>query len=66
MPTPLQILMDPISLTVIALHHSAERLDTSGAFWFSPLDIVGWTALSSLCLAVTVPTDSIARHHYYL
>jgi sterol desaturase/sphingolipid hydroxylase (fatty acid hydroxylase superfamily) len=31
-------------------HHSAERLDVAGAYWFSPLDIVGWTALSSLCL----------------
>jgi len=35
-------------------HHSAERLDTYGAFWFSPLDIVGWTAVSSLCLTVIV------------
>lgn len=36
------------------MHHSAERLDTYGAFWFSPLDIIGWTALSSLCLTVVV------------
>jgi sterol desaturase/sphingolipid hydroxylase (fatty acid hydroxylase superfamily) len=36
------------------MHHSAERLDTFGAFWFSPLDMVGWTALSSLCLVVVV------------
>ncbi|HEU0305879.1 MAG TPA: sterol desaturase family protein [Lysobacter sp.] len=36
------------------LHHSAERLDTYGAFWFSPLDAFGWTALSSLCLVVVV------------
>ena len=36
------------------MHHSAERLDTYGAFWFSPLDMVGWTALSSLCLTVIV------------
>lgn len=36
------------------LHHSAERLDTWGAFWFSPLDMVGWTALSSLCLTLVV------------
>jgi sterol desaturase/sphingolipid hydroxylase (fatty acid hydroxylase superfamily) len=36
------------------MHHSAERLDTWGAFWFSPLDMVGWTALSSLCLTVIV------------
>jgi sterol desaturase/sphingolipid hydroxylase (fatty acid hydroxylase superfamily) len=35
-------------------HHSAERLDTYGAFWFSPLDMAGWTALASLCLTVIV------------
>jgi sterol desaturase/sphingolipid hydroxylase (fatty acid hydroxylase superfamily) len=33
-------------------HHSAERLDTWGAFWFSPLDMVGWTALVSVTLTV--------------
>lgn len=36
------------------MHHSAERIDTFGAFWFSPLDMIGWTALSSLCLTVIV------------
>jgi len=36
------------------MHHSAERLDTFGAFWFSPLDMVGWTALFSLCLTLIV------------
>jgi len=36
------------------MHHSAERLDTFGAFWFSPLDMIGWTALSSLCLTLIV------------
>lgn len=35
-------------------HHSAERIDTFGAFWFSPLDMLGWTALSSLCLTVII------------
>jgi len=35
-------------------HHSAERLDTYGAFWFSPLDMVGWTALASLALTLVV------------
>jgi sterol desaturase/sphingolipid hydroxylase (fatty acid hydroxylase superfamily) len=34
------------------LHHSAERLDTFGAFWFSPLDMIGWTVLSSLSLSL--------------
>jgi len=36
------------------LHHSAERLDTYGAFWFSPLDMLGWTALTSLALTLVV------------
>lgn len=36
------------------MHHSAERLDTYGAFWFSPLDMLGWTALASLCLTLLV------------
>lgn len=35
-------------------HHSAERVDAFGAFWFSPLDMVGWTALASLCLTLVV------------
>lgn len=36
------------------MHHSAERLDTYGAFWFSPADMIGWTVLSSLCLTLVV------------
>ena len=36
------------------MHHSAERLDAAGAFWFSPLDMIGWTVLSSLCLVLIV------------
>ena len=36
------------------MHHSAERLDTYGAFFFSPLDMVGWTILGSLCFALGV------------
>ncbi|PWT71286.1 MAG: fatty acid hydroxylase [Proteobacteria bacterium] len=36
------------------MHHSAERLDTYGAFWFSPTDMIGWTVLSSLCLTLIV------------
>lgn len=35
-------------------HHSAERLDTFGAFYFSPLDMVGFTLLSSLTLSIGV------------
>ena len=34
------------------MHHSAERLDTYGAFYFSPLDIIGWTALGTICFSI--------------
>ena len=34
------------------MHHSAERLDTYGAFYFSPLDMIGWIMLSTLCFGV--------------
>jgi len=30
------------------MHHSAERIDTFGAFWFSPFDLAGWIVLSSV------------------
>lgn len=36
------------------MHHSAERLDTYGAFYFSPLDMAGFTFLSSLSLSLVV------------
>lgn len=31
-------------------HHSAERVDVFGAFWFHPLDMAGWVLQGSLCL----------------
>ena len=34
------------------MHHSAERLDVYGAFWFSPLDMVGWTLVPSVALTL--------------
>lgn len=34
------------------MHHSAERLDVLGAFWFSPMDMVTWTLLPSLVLTL--------------
>ena len=36
------------------MHHSAERLDTWSAFWFSPADMVGWTLLGSLSLSLVL------------
>lgn len=36
------------------MHHSSERLDTYSAFWFNPLDMVGWTFVTSLALMLVV------------
>lgn len=36
------------------MHHSAERLDSFGAFYFSPLDMIGFTFLGSLSLSLLV------------
>ena len=46
--------LDPLWRVFHQLHHSAERLDTFGAFWFSPMDMIGWTALGSLALVGAV------------
>jgi sterol desaturase/sphingolipid hydroxylase (fatty acid hydroxylase superfamily) len=32
------------------MHHSAERIDIWGAFWFHPFDMIGWALLGSLML----------------
>lgn len=42
----------PLWRAVHQMHHSAERLDVSSAFWFSPLDMAGWTLVPSLMLAI--------------
>lgn len=34
------------------MHHSAERLDSYGAFYFSPLDMIGWVMVSSVTLVL--------------
>jgi sterol desaturase/sphingolipid hydroxylase (fatty acid hydroxylase superfamily) len=39
------------------MHHSAERLDTYGAFYFSPFDMAGWTALGTLCFGIVLGLD---------
>ena len=36
------------------MHHSSERIDTYSAFYFSPLDMIGWTMLGSICLVLIV------------
>jgi sterol desaturase/sphingolipid hydroxylase (fatty acid hydroxylase superfamily) len=34
------------------MHHSAERIDTYSTFIFSPMDMIGFTALGSLLLVL--------------
>jgi sterol desaturase/sphingolipid hydroxylase (fatty acid hydroxylase superfamily) len=34
------------------MHHSTERIDIPYAFIFSPMDMIGWTFLGSLCFAL--------------
>jgi len=36
------------------MHHSAERMDTYGAFYFSLFDMIGFTFLGSICLALLI------------
>lgn len=42
--------VEPLWRHLHQMHHSAERIDIYSAFWFHPLDMVGWTLLSSLVL----------------
>jgi sterol desaturase/sphingolipid hydroxylase (fatty acid hydroxylase superfamily) len=43
---------DHLFLHVHQMHHSSERLDVASAFWFSPLDMVGWTLVPSVALTL--------------
>lgn len=45
---------DVLWKAVHQMHHSSERLDIPSAFYFSPLDMIGWTVLGSLCFALGV------------
>jgi sterol desaturase/sphingolipid hydroxylase (fatty acid hydroxylase superfamily) len=40
----------PLWRAMHQMHHSAERVDIWGAFYFHPLDMIGWAFLTSLCL----------------
>ncbi len=46
------------------MHHSAERVDSFGAFYFSPLDVVGFTFLSSLSLTLVVGLSAQAVTYF--
>jgi sterol desaturase/sphingolipid hydroxylase (fatty acid hydroxylase superfamily) len=47
------------------MHHSAERLDSYGAFYFSPLDIVGFTFLTSVSLTVAGLSSQAVTYFLY-
>lgn len=42
------------------MHHSAERLDTFGAFWLSPLDMAGFTFAGSFAFVVVAGLEAQA------
>ena len=48
------------------MHHSAERIDTYGAFYLSPLDMIGFTFVGSLSLAMIVGISPQAVPVYLL
>lgn len=41
---------DPLWRVTHQMHHAAERVDVWGAYYFHPLDMLGWSLLGSLCL----------------
>ncbi|WP_339723366.1 sterol desaturase family protein [uncultured Paraglaciecola sp.] len=46
------------------MHHSAERVDVLGAFYFSPLDMIGFTMLGSLSLVVIIGVSPPAASYF--
>ena len=41
---------DPLWRLTHQMHHAAERVDIWGAYYFHPVDMLGWALLSSACL----------------
>lgn len=46
------------------MHHSAERVDVLGAFYFSPFDMIGFTMLGSLSLVVFIGVTPEAATYF--
>ncbi len=42
------------------MHHSAERIDTFGAFYFSPFDMIGFTTMITVCFSLFVGLSPMA------
>ncbi len=53
---------DRLFLAVHQMHHSSERLDVPSAFLFAPLDMLGWTLVSTLASTMfgVTPQASVA------
>jgi sterol desaturase/sphingolipid hydroxylase (fatty acid hydroxylase superfamily) len=41
---------DPLWRLTHQMHHAAERVDIWGAYYFHPIDMLGWALLGSACL----------------
>jgi sterol desaturase/sphingolipid hydroxylase (fatty acid hydroxylase superfamily) len=52
--------VNPLWRSFHQMHHSAERLDAFGAFWFSPLDMMGFTLVGSVALVLFVGINTDA------
>jgi sterol desaturase/sphingolipid hydroxylase (fatty acid hydroxylase superfamily) len=46
--------VQPIWRWTHQMHHSAERVDIWGAFYFHPFDMIGWALLGSLALVLGI------------
>lgn len=52
----------PLWLALHQMHHSAERLDAVSAWWFSPLDMVGFILVPGLVLTVAgLPPEAVTH-----
>jgi len=49
---------DVLFRSVHQMHHTAERLDVASAFFFGPLDMIGWTLTSTVALSLVGITPS--------
>ena len=45
---------EPLWRVVHQMHHSAERVDLWGAFYFHPLDMLGWALQASVSLVLVI------------
>lgn len=46
--------VDPLWRWMHQMHHSAERVDIWGAFYFHPFDMIGWALVGSMALVLGI------------